>query len=90
MFNGSCHFNREMQKIPIGFCFRYRKKVQQMRNVNGTKLAAETKRLNGNHKNKHGTTREPLLGGIASDYDLDLFRRAQVTAVLKHLHYLHN
>ena len=38
----------------------------------------KVKELNDKHKDNFGTSREPLLNGIASDYDLDLFRRAQV------------
>ena len=59
------------------FC-RYRKKVEQLRSKQDSKSPSEVKQMNEEHKEKHGTSREPLLNGIASDYDLDLFRRAQV------------
>nr|CAB3257901.1 ZF(C2HC)-2 zinc finger protein [Phallusia mammillata] len=58
---------------------RYRKKIQTDRSSH-TSLAPEVKRINGEHKNKYGSTREPLLNGIASQYDLNLFRRAQALA----------
>ncbi len=32
------------------------------------------------HRQIHGTTREPLLENITSDYDLELFRKAQARA----------
>ncbi len=32
------------------------------------------------HRQTHGTTREPLLENITSDYDLELFRKAQARA----------
>lgn len=56
--------------------------MQQLRKSGNAQPSPETKRLNGEHKEKHGTAREPLLNGIASDYDLKLFRRAQVVQVI--------
>lgn len=32
------------------------------------------------HRQTHGNTREPLLENITSDYDLELFRKAQARA----------
>ena len=32
------------------------------------------------HRQNHGTSREPLLENITSDYDLELFRKAQARA----------
>lgn len=32
------------------------------------------------HRHSHGTSREPLLENITSDYDLELFRKAQARA----------
>ena len=60
------------------FFIRYRKKVEELQNQGSTTLSTELKQINEEHKNKYGTSREPLLTGIASSYDLDLFRRAQV------------
>ena len=39
---------------------------------------SEVKKANMEHLKTFGTSREPLLTGIASEYDISLFRKAQV------------
>ncbi|XP_050396686.1 histone acetyltransferase KAT7 [Patella vulgata] len=43
-------------------------------------LTEDVKEKHIKHRQKHGTTKEPLMNGLASDYDLELFREAQAKA----------
>ncbi|TRY93950.1 hypothetical protein DNTS_022027 [Danionella cerebrum] len=59
---------------------RYKDKVIEMRKRRDPGLTIEQKDKYMEHRQMHGTTREPLLENITSDYDLELFRKAQARA----------
>ena len=53
--------------------------MEQLRsNSKVTMSTSEVKKANMEHLKTFGTSREPLLTGIASEYDISLFRKAQV------------
>ncbi|XP_005754499.1 histone acetyltransferase KAT7-like isoform X4 [Pundamilia nyererei] len=56
---------------------RYKEKVTELRRKRNTGLNKEQKEKYMEHRQSHGTSREPLLENITSDYDLELFRKAQ-------------
>uniref|UniRef100_A0A3B5AFB8 Histone acetyltransferase n=1 Tax=Stegastes partitus TaxID=144197 RepID=A0A3B5AFB8_9TELE len=56
---------------------RYKEKVTELRRKRNTSLNKEQKEKYMEHRQSHGTSREPLLENITSDYDLELFRKAQ-------------
>ncbi|XP_063327317.1 histone acetyltransferase KAT7-like isoform X3 [Pelmatolapia mariae] len=56
---------------------RYKEKVTELRRKRNTGLNKEQKEKYTEHRQSHGTSREPLLENITSDYDLELFRKAQ-------------
>ncbi|XP_026021973.1 histone acetyltransferase KAT7-like isoform X3 [Astatotilapia calliptera] len=56
---------------------RYKEKVTELRRKRNTGLNKEQKEKYMDHRQSHGTSREPLLENITSDYDLELFRKAQ-------------
>ncbi|XP_063327315.1 histone acetyltransferase KAT7-like isoform X1 [Pelmatolapia mariae] len=59
---------------------RYKEKVTELRRKRNTGLNKEQKEKYTEHRQSHGTSREPLLENITSDYDLELFRKAQARA----------
>ncbi|XP_077412503.1 histone acetyltransferase KAT7-like isoform X2 [Vanacampus margaritifer] len=59
---------------------RYKEKVTELRKKRNTGLNNEEKDKCTDHRQSHGMNREPLLENITSDYDLDLFRKAQARA----------
>ncbi|XP_036408458.1 histone acetyltransferase KAT7 isoform X3 [Megalops cyprinoides] len=59
---------------------RYKEKVTEMRKKRNAGLLKEQKEKYMEHRQIHGNTREPLLENITSDYDLELFRKAQARA----------
>ncbi|XP_029913572.1 histone acetyltransferase KAT7-like isoform X2 [Myripristis murdjan] len=56
---------------------RYKEKVTDLRRKRNSGLNKEQKDKYMEHRQSHGTSREPLLENITSDYDLELFRKAQ-------------
>ncbi|KAM3864178.1 histone acetyltransferase KAT7-like isoform 2-T2 [Diretmus argenteus] len=59
---------------------RYKEKVTELRRKRNSSLNKEQKEDYMDHRQSHGTSREPLLENITSDYDLELFRKAQARA----------
>uniref|UniRef100_A0A8C4T7Q3 Histone acetyltransferase n=1 Tax=Erpetoichthys calabaricus TaxID=27687 RepID=A0A8C4T7Q3_ERPCA len=59
---------------------RYKEKVTEMRKKRDSGLLKEQKDKYMEHRQTYGNTREPLLENITSDYDLELFRKAQARA----------
>uniref|UniRef100_A0A4W5NSG6 Histone acetyltransferase n=1 Tax=Hucho hucho TaxID=62062 RepID=A0A4W5NSG6_9TELE len=59
---------------------RYKEKVTKMRKKRNSGLLKEQKDQYMDHRQSHGNNREPLLENITSDYDLELFRKAQARA----------
>uniref|UniRef100_A0AAY5L0M5 Histone acetyltransferase n=1 Tax=Esox lucius TaxID=8010 RepID=A0AAY5L0M5_ESOLU len=59
---------------------RYKEKVSEMRKKRNSGLLKEQKDKHMEHRQSHGNNREPLLENITSDYDLELFRKAQARA----------
>ncbi|XP_070847116.1 histone acetyltransferase KAT7 [Chaetodon auriga] len=59
---------------------RYKEQVAEMRKGRNSGLQKEQKEKHMEHRQTHGNTREPLLENITSDYDLELFRKAQARA----------
>uniref|UniRef100_A0A8C6TF06 Histone acetyltransferase n=1 Tax=Neogobius melanostomus TaxID=47308 RepID=A0A8C6TF06_9GOBI len=59
---------------------RYKEQVNEMRKGRNSGLQKEQKEKHMEHRQTHGNTREPLLENITSDYDLELFRKAQARA----------
>lgn len=69
---------KQSENVPTDAMLKYRAAVAELQ-------AAHDKTVEKNHKNsdlksKQGTKREPLLEGLTSNYDLQLFRRAQMLA----------
>ncbi|ESO81950.1 hypothetical protein LOTGIDRAFT_135618, partial [Lottia gigantea] len=73
-----CKVQNEEQKSRLD-------KVRSLRRKQ-PELTEEIKETHRNHKQKHGASREPLMNGLASEYDLELFREAQAKAS-ERLHY---
>uniref|UniRef100_A0A8C9TFW3 Histone acetyltransferase n=1 Tax=Scleropages formosus TaxID=113540 RepID=A0A8C9TFW3_SCLFO len=67
-------------KAPTERQVRYKEKVTEMRKKRNAGLLKEQKEKYMEHRQNHGNTREPLLENITSDYDLELFRKAQARA----------
>ncbi|XP_019117090.1 histone acetyltransferase KAT7 isoform X3 [Larimichthys crocea] len=59
---------------------RYKEQVAELRKGRNSGLQKEQKEKHMEHRQTHGNTREPLLENITSDYDLELFRKAQARA----------
>ncbi|KAJ3607332.1 hypothetical protein NHX12_024384 [Muraenolepis orangiensis] len=59
---------------------RYKEQVAEMRKGRNSGLQKEQKEKHVEHRQTHGNTREPLLENITSEYDLELFRKAQAQA----------
>lgn len=70
---------KQTDNAPTHAQLKYRANIDEIR-LSHTKLSAEQINSNAEHIQKHGNTREPLLNGLTSDYDLQLFRRAQMLA----------
>nr|XP_057905696.1 histone acetyltransferase KAT7-like isoform X2 [Doryrhamphus excisus] len=67
-------------QAPTDCQLRYKEKVTELRKKRNSGLNKEQKETYMDHRQSHGTNREPLLENITSDYDLDLFRKAQARA----------
>uniref|UniRef100_A0A667ZXP6 Histone acetyltransferase n=1 Tax=Myripristis murdjan TaxID=586833 RepID=A0A667ZXP6_9TELE len=59
---------------------KYKEQVAEMRKGRNSGLQKEQKEKHMEHRQTHGNTREPLLENITSEYDLELFRKAQARA----------
>ncbi|XP_047464492.1 histone acetyltransferase KAT7 [Mugil cephalus] len=59
---------------------KYKEQVAEMRKGRNSGLQKEQKEKHMEHRQAHANTREPLLENITSDYDLELFRKAQARA----------
>ncbi|CAN9508632.1 unnamed protein product [Ophioblennius macclurei] len=59
---------------------RYKEQVAELRKGRNSGLQKEQKEKHMEHRQTHGNTREPLLENITSEYDLELFRKAQARA----------
>lgn len=59
---------------------RYKEKVMEIRKRRDSGLTKEQKEKYMEHRQTHGNSREPLLENITSEYDLELFRKAQSRA----------
>ncbi|XP_056153058.1 histone acetyltransferase KAT7 isoform X2 [Lampris incognitus] len=59
---------------------RYKEQVAEMRKGRNVGLQKEQKEKHMEHRQTHNNTREPLLENITSEYDLELFRKAQARA----------
>uniref|UniRef100_A0A9J8CVA9 Histone acetyltransferase n=1 Tax=Cyprinus carpio carpio TaxID=630221 RepID=A0A9J8CVA9_CYPCA len=59
---------------------RYKEKVTEMRRKRNSVPLKEQKDKYTEHKQTHCSSHEPLLENITSDYDLELFRKAQACA----------
>ncbi|KAE8575160.1 hypothetical protein XENTR_v10003740 [Xenopus tropicalis] len=59
---------------------RYKEKVTELRKKRNSGLTKEQKEKYMEHRQTYGDTREPLLENLTSEYDLELFRRAQARA----------
>nr|XP_006000897.1 PREDICTED: histone acetyltransferase KAT7 isoform X3 [Latimeria chalumnae] len=59
---------------------RYKEKVAELRKKRNVGMTKEQKEKYMEHRQIHGSTREPLLENITSEFDLELFRRAQARA----------
>ncbi|XP_069093913.1 histone acetyltransferase KAT7 isoform X5 [Pleurodeles waltl] len=67
---------------------RYKEKVSELRKKRNSGLTKEQKEKYMEHRQTYGNTREPLLENLTSEYDLELFRRAQARAsedLVRHL-----
>ncbi|XP_068605944.1 histone acetyltransferase KAT7-like [Brachionichthys hirsutus] len=67
-------------QAPAGHQLRYKEKVTELRRTRNSSLNKEQKEKYMDHRQSHGASREPLLENITSDYDLELFRKAQARA----------
>ncbi|XP_068831985.1 histone acetyltransferase KAT7 isoform X5 [Capricornis sumatraensis] len=67
-------------KAPSERQLRYKEKVAELRKKRNSGLSKEQKEKYMEHRQTYGNTREPLLENLTSEYDLDLFRRAQARA----------
>ncbi|XP_062263560.1 histone acetyltransferase KAT7-like isoform X6 [Platichthys flesus] len=67
-------------KAPTERQLRYKEKVTELRRKRNSGLNKEQKEKCTEHRQSHGASREPLLENITSDYDLELFRKAQARA----------
>ncbi|XP_061562542.1 LOW QUALITY PROTEIN: histone acetyltransferase KAT7 [Phycodurus eques] len=76
--NNSRHATRH--QTPTSKQSRYKEQVAEMRKGRNSGLQKEQKEKHMEHRQTHGNTREPLLENITSDYDLELFRKAQARA----------
>jgi len=64
-----------------------KKKLNEERNLNRSKdVSPETKDRHLAHRDQFESLREPLLTGLTSEFDLKLFRDAQMQAALDPVH----
>ncbi|XP_051242842.1 histone acetyltransferase KAT7 isoform X4 [Dicentrarchus labrax] len=64
-------------QAPTDRQLRYKEKVTELRRKRNSSLNKDQKEKHMDHRQSHGASREPLLENITSDYDLELFRKAQ-------------
>ncbi|XP_040033049.1 histone acetyltransferase KAT7 [Gasterosteus aculeatus] len=76
--NNSRHATRH--QTPTSKQSRYKEQVSEMRKGRNSGLQKEQKEKHMEHRQTHSNTREPLLENITSEYDLELFRKAQARA----------
>ncbi|XP_029312950.1 histone acetyltransferase KAT7 [Cottoperca gobio] len=76
--NNSRHATRH--QTPTSKQSRYKEQVAEMRKGRNSGLQKEQKEKHMEHRQTHSNTREPLLENITSEYDLELFRKAQARA----------
>ncbi|XP_035853502.1 histone acetyltransferase KAT7 isoform X1 [Sander lucioperca] len=76
--NNSRHATRH--QTPTSKQSRYKEQVSEMRKGRSSGLQKEQKEKHMEHRQTHSNTREPLLENITSEYDLELFRKAQARA----------
>ncbi|XP_061701020.1 histone acetyltransferase KAT7-like isoform X3 [Syngnathoides biaculeatus] len=69
--------NSARNQTPTERQLRYKEKVTELRKKRNAGLNKDEKDKCMDHRQSHGMSREPLLENITSDYDLDLFRKAQ-------------
>ncbi|KAL0984274.1 hypothetical protein UPYG_G00139300 [Umbra pygmaea] len=67
-------------QTPTSKQIRYKEQVSEMRKGRNSGIPKEQKEKYMEHRQTHGNTREPLLENITSEYDLELFRKAQARA----------
>uniref|UniRef100_A0A3P9IF73 Histone acetyltransferase n=1 Tax=Oryzias latipes TaxID=8090 RepID=A0A3P9IF73_ORYLA len=67
-------------KTPTPKQSKYKEQVAEMRKGRNAGQQKEQKEKHTEHRQTHGNTREPLLENITSEYDLELFRKAQARA----------
>ncbi|XP_062387622.1 histone acetyltransferase KAT7-like isoform X1 [Sardina pilchardus] len=67
-------------QTPMERQMQYKEKVTEMRKKRNSTLPKEQKEKHVDHRQSHGASREPILENITSDYDLELFRKAQARA----------
>ncbi|XP_060921203.1 histone acetyltransferase KAT7-like isoform X2 [Labrus mixtus] len=67
-------------QAPTDRQLRYKEKVTELRRKRNSGLNKDQKEKYMEHNQSHGASREPLLENITSDYDLELFRKAQARA----------
>ncbi|XP_046894604.1 histone acetyltransferase KAT7 isoform X3 [Hypomesus transpacificus] len=67
-------------QAPTDRQLRYKEKVTELRKKRNSGPLKEQKEKYLDHRQIHGSQREPLLENITSDYDLELFRKAQARA----------
>ncbi|XP_061701019.1 histone acetyltransferase KAT7-like isoform X2 [Syngnathoides biaculeatus] len=72
--------NSARNQTPTERQLRYKEKVTELRKKRNAGLNKDEKDKCMDHRQSHGMSREPLLENITSDYDLDLFRKAQARA----------
>ncbi|XP_028332811.1 histone acetyltransferase KAT7 isoform X4 [Gouania willdenowi] len=76
--NQSRHATRH--QTPTSKQSKYKEQVTEMRKGRNSVLQKEQKEKHMEHRQTHSNTREPLLENITSEYDLELFRKAQARA----------
>ncbi|XP_034563920.1 histone acetyltransferase KAT7 isoform X1 [Notolabrus celidotus] len=76
--NSRTHATRN--QTPTSKQSRYKEQVAELRKGRNSGLQKEQKEKHMEHRQTHGNTREPLLENITSEYDLELFRKAQARA----------
>ncbi|XP_035259537.1 histone acetyltransferase KAT7-like isoform X4 [Anguilla rostrata] len=64
-------------QVPTERQVRYKEKVMEVRKKRNSGLTKEQKEKYMEHRQTHSNTREPILENITSEYDLELFRKAQ-------------
>uniref|UniRef100_A0AAV2KM59 Histone acetyltransferase n=1 Tax=Knipowitschia caucasica TaxID=637954 RepID=A0AAV2KM59_KNICA len=78
--SGREHMHSTRSQAPSDRQLRYKEKVTELRRKKSTTPNKEHKDKHIDHRPSHASCREPLLENITSDYDLELFRKAQARA----------